>query len=426
MFCSLDRIDALVSGNGESIAVQTDHRTAADVAAAPEISVLFALARVLLARRHLAEQGPGPGRVVYFAEHDPPGFLIDALAAVGTAVVKTPPEMFRPPPPSQHAPAQLADQAFAGLARRVCGRMRVSDPALALHALEAEKAQRGPYRKQEEELYWTRLLELSALAGEILRRKHGASWIIDEHGALPFGLQIDRETQTVVLLTNRARRFLAEGADQSLFPLVSTVEEVQLRQRGAAPAGPLLPTLRRRAEAEASGMLWRPLADGLDAGDDLPVIGYGNDSEHSISLLLRADGEARAEAVHAEALANLRTQKVETSLIESGGRRTAFVGGSFYAAEKLLDVDFVRDLHGQLGSALLAVGTPHRGRLIAAAIRDAGEAGILARMIADAYRDAGSKALSRAVLVVERGAVTGVARAAAEKPGLLKRWLGRN
>src|SRR5437764_4414089 len=96
MYCSLDKIDLVV--DGQPVAMQTDHRTRAEIDADPELSALFAMARVINARAHIAGSGfagprsgaEGPrgvsidgGTVHYVAAHGVPSIVREALAATG-------------------------------------------------------------------------------------------------------------------------------------------------------------------------------------------------------------------------------------------------------------------------------------------------------------------------------------------------------
>jgi len=57
VYCSIDKIDLAAQVDGETIAVQADDRARDDIEAEPELSVLFAMARVLNARSQLADDG---------------------------------------------------------------------------------------------------------------------------------------------------------------------------------------------------------------------------------------------------------------------------------------------------------------------------------------------------------------------------------
>ncbi len=64
----------------------------------------------------------------------------------------------------------LADRAFAELARRVAVRTGTRDLAIALRMLEDQTIAAPPAR-DDELAFWSRVLELAALAGELLRAK---------------------------------------------------------------------------------------------------------------------------------------------------------------------------------------------------------------------------------------------------------------
>src|SRR5215208_6726203 len=86
MYTSLDRIDIVArSKDGRAQYVQTDHRTAEENEAEAELSVVFALVRVLNPRRAAKEGEPEP-LVIYHALEDPPAFLRRAIAAAGGRV----------------------------------------------------------------------------------------------------------------------------------------------------------------------------------------------------------------------------------------------------------------------------------------------------------------------------------------------------
>ena len=63
MYSSLHKIDVTASTPNGPLYVQTDHRSADEIAAEPEISTLFALTRILLARAYGAKQ-PGPAPTI--------------------------------------------------------------------------------------------------------------------------------------------------------------------------------------------------------------------------------------------------------------------------------------------------------------------------------------------------------------------------
>jgi pimeloyl-ACP methyl ester carboxylesterase len=96
------------------------------------LSVLFALCRIAHARE-------GGGTVIYICKHaDPPGFLVDAIAA-GGALLEAGKAAAIKLPPAELAAEDLADRAFRELAAQVARRLGVPDDwASALDQLELD------------------------------------------------------------------------------------------------------------------------------------------------------------------------------------------------------------------------------------------------------------------------------------------------
>lgn len=429
MFSSLSKIDVLVDApDGAGIAVQTDHRERAEIEAQPEISVLFALARVLLPRQMMQARGTPLADVVYVAFGEPPPLLCEALGAVGALLERPPSKTRTRLTPGAATTEELIEGAFTGLARRVQRRVQLSDPAMVLHALEAEILAAPPTEESDEAAYWTRALELMACTAALIRTKHAGTWQVSTMSDLPF--QFVLPGQQVLLPGNRALRFIADGASESMFLLIASVDE--LASSAGRPSGPLLPSLRSRAEATGGDLLSRPLLDA--AQPDLPVIVYGNDGERTFGLLRRPEAEPRAEAIHVEAMANLAGVEAETEEVSIGELRAIAVGGSFFAAEKLLDPVFMRTLARRLDAKLLAVGVPRRGVLFAASAVQAPTAiATLMRLVEHEFKAGGMRGISPAVLLVEDGVTVGVARMQApsaqpdaeEPPAKRRGWFAR-
>ena len=87
MFSSLDRIDIVLRGkDGRDEYVQTDHRAAEEIEEERELSAVFALTRVLNAKRNVAEGLPEPV-VQYVMQHRPPDFLVPVIQAAGGIIL---------------------------------------------------------------------------------------------------------------------------------------------------------------------------------------------------------------------------------------------------------------------------------------------------------------------------------------------------
>jgi hypothetical protein len=406
VYCSIDKIDLAARVEGRPIAVQTDHRGRAEIEAEPELTALYAMARVLNARTHLHESGHRDAVVHYSVADVAPPVLREALGAVGgTLEHGRSVELLGDP--NERVAGELADRCFAQLAHRVKTRVGSRDIAIALHMLE-DQTFADPPARNDEPAYWQRVLELAALAGELLRAKYPGRWVQTDRSLVPFGFQV-QSGAAVMFPTNRAQRVIEDGPDESLFKLLLAAEETVQRPTDAA-TGRLMPSLRSRTDIELDEVVWRPIVD--DQGPlDLPVVVCGIDGESTFGMIRREAMAKSIDAAFDEALVNLGDEEVQCEEIEIAGLSVIMVSGNFYAAEKILDREFMQSLHEQLDSELLAASTPSRGCLLVTA--DYHDNMSLARFSAIAHarhEDGGGRGISPAVLLVERGRVAGYVR----------------
>src|SRR6476469_9870935 len=84
MYSSIQKIDVMTENADGATLVQTDHRRADEIEDTAELSVLFAIARIVNARHIAASKKLKVADVVYTAIIDtPPQFLLDAIGAAG-------------------------------------------------------------------------------------------------------------------------------------------------------------------------------------------------------------------------------------------------------------------------------------------------------------------------------------------------------
>ena len=422
MFSTLDKIDAVV--NKPLRYVQTDHRTAEEIEATPELSTLFALARILNPQAHGEAQGVKPAVVYVTAQADVPACLRDVLAATGATHQVGGSGTPRTYPADDTTASELADQAFRGLAARVKRRVGLTDMATVLRALEAETLADPPRQADDEAGYWTRVLELAAVTCEVVRARSGGRWEIQHHADLPFGFAtvpvaapptMGAATPQVpagapgpggiILATNRAHRFIADGKDESMFLLLAADREVSA---GALSTGdlPVMPNLRPRREAIASELAWRSLFPDPPDDDDFPVVVYGHDTPETFGAF-RAGRAGDLDELHERALANLADQEVTTAEVEVEGVTLLAVSGSFYAAEKLLDRAFMRALHRRLDHDVLAASVPRRGLLFVAGVVRSDKRELLVLQAATRHEAKTTRSISEAILLIKDGLVAG-------------------
>lgn len=197
MYSSLDKIDIVANGKPGAlgkVAYQTDHRQEEEYKEQRALSTLLALARVINPNRVDQEDNERHG-VIYVAVARPPDWFRLALASAGAAL-----EIGRTPLAWEGDladPADLADAAFRELAERVRSRAgRALDDDL-LKGLEDEILAEAPSKEADEIRYWTAVMELAAVGGELVRARIGGRWVRDDrwYSTVPFVFQ-QEGTQT--------------------------------------------------------------------------------------------------------------------------------------------------------------------------------------------------------------------------------------
>jgi hypothetical protein len=397
MYTTLDRIDIVTKKkeDGRAGYVLTDHRSADEIEAEPELSVLFALTRVSAACAMGEREGGAD--VSYVCRSAPPGFLREAVAAAGGVVSV---EGAEEPPGVSRSVDDIADEAFRGLAARVAAREGASVDAPLLERLEDATLASPPRKDDDEGQYWARVLELGALCGELLRAKTGGRWTAarDRDGLFPFAFTAGKGTFNVV---DRAHRFLDQGESQRPGRLVLMADDV-----GREAEGPPMLNLKPADFSREHGVC-RPLLDAKGpAAGRIPLVFVGWDQPSSFAYL--PAGSPDAERLFDEALANLAKLDLPAVAHDVGGVKVHVVSDHFYASEKILDRAFLRSLHRTLGAELLAAAVPYKGVLLVtervAPPEIAGFAAVAAVLHAETE---GAPQLSPVVFLIRDGEVVG-------------------
>lgn len=436
MYSSLQSIDIVAKTDAGPAFHQTDHRSTAEMAAELELSVLFALTRILNARAHGDESGTPAAEVRYVCRADPPAEVREALAAAGAVLTLTTDQQPEPLPRSWRTPSELADWAFRGLAARAAHRFGEADALVVLRRLEqqvtagrAETDDDPDDDPSSDPAHWTAVLEIAAVAGDVVRSRYPGAWVHSASaGVVPFGFRV--ASGSTLMLTARAARFVGGETPQSLVALLDVLDDLLANK----VMGPVLPSLRPRDEVAAVRLVARPLLDD-PAAPDVPMVAYGHDTPTAFGVM-REDGTVRdLEHLHHEALKNLAGQEVQIQPLEFAGVTLSAVGGNFYAAEKLLDVAFMQTMHRTHGR-LLAAMAPCRGHLLVTSALPAEPARAFTVLAAVAERlEKEGARISTAILLVEDGRVVGrvatadapaPSPAASAKAGFFSRLLGRS
>ncbi|OJH37650.1 hypothetical protein [Cystobacter ferrugineus] len=417
MYSSLDSIDIVTQNEetGRKGFLQTDHRSAAEIQQERELSTLFALTRMLNARQAIESEG-GPVDVLYVCSEPPPDFLRSVVTSAGGRVQinDEPVSVYEGP---IGTPEDLAEDAFRRLAYRVAHEREASLDEGLLSALQEEYAQQ-PGAEEDEPGYWTRVVELAAVTGELLRARHGGRWAAAQDMAtMPFAFRLGGEgaSPAIVNVVGKAERFLTNGERDSLVLLLRMAEDQSLL--AASEPRPVLFTLKPSDWSVRDRVLCRPLFDAQTRAD-VPLLAYGEDLPNSFSLFKRGgsrDGEL--DALHAQALENLKAVSVEIDEHGEGPQRVLAVSGHFFAAEKVLDVPFMRAMHERLGSQVLLAAVPRKGLLLltSALVEPPFTAEFLG-LCEEQYANQDSAPISPTPLVIQDGEIRGFVQMGDEAP----------
>lgn len=402
LFSSLHRIDFAIEGEQGQIAVQTDHRDAAEIGASYDLSVVFAAARALNPIRTNTTSG-----VRFTLMNEPPPEFVALLRAAGAEVEVMDREIL-PPAPDDALLDRLAGESLSGLGRRVLAAHGAEATAEGLAKIQQAIRAEAPSSPEDDEIaYWTAIVELGAVTGEILRQRFGGRWIRDPgfYSMIPFMFE---QNGAMTNVFGKVERFFEHGDSEAPTHLLAAAEDARME------GGTVMFNLRPHDWVHREAALWRPLLQGFDKleSDALPLVSLVRDFPNTVRTL---DGETppeEVEALEAEARANLKQIEVQTTEIETDLAKILVVHGSYYASEKLLDTSFMKQLHERLGAELLLAAVPAKGQLhVTSALTDPQTVLAFGAIAAGYHGEAAPRdRLSTELLLVSGGAVVGVAR----------------
>lgn len=167
----------------------------------------------------------------------------------------------------------------------------------------------------------------------------------------------------------------------------------------------ILPILKNRSEFEVQksrGMFVEVIAEGL-SNENTPFVIYGEDMGAYMQYCPSEDTETDKKTKDL-ALENLKNLGVDISIEDNDGIKMAFVEHE-YAAEMILDEEFLSRLCTELGNKTIAVGIPMKGVMVAAEFGSAKEIGY---MTSAGYEQSPTYPISKDVYCVVNGKVSGI------------------
>lgn len=240
MFSTLDKIDFAYTGrDGRTHWMQTDHRPPDEIEAEPEISLIFALIRLIGPQQAKPVEGSEPV-IEYMCTLQPPEFLRAAIAATGASLLV---EELVPLPYAGELedPETIADRAFGSLAARLSGQLGLNATLAALPELESRLPALSP--EADEYAYWRTVVQFGALVAEGIRAEVGGRWRVrHDLGTLPFVFVVGSDSETPLTLNplGKAIKLLQNGPEQdSLAQFLEVFVGLgrKLRERTRNPSG---------------------------------------------------------------------------------------------------------------------------------------------------------------------------------------------
>ena len=223
MFSSLDRADISLAPTsaGNPQFVQTDHRSPEEIRENPELSAVMALVRIVNPKRVFEDGAPEP-IVIYMCDQDPPLFLKQIISAAGATLAfggDISPQSL----PAAEPLGRVLNDAMHELSSAVIKEYSIELNESAVSNLEQSLS--PPAAESDEFLYWSAVLKLGAVGGELIKQTNGGEWAITDTGSLPFALatNYNGESATVNPL-GKAIKYFNNGEEDSLVSLISVLK----------------------------------------------------------------------------------------------------------------------------------------------------------------------------------------------------------
>jgi hypothetical protein len=174
----------------------------------------------------------------------------------------------------------------------------------------------------------------------------------------------------------------------------------------------LMPSLQPHNWEHRQHMVNEPLLEhGTKMGADIPLLTIGMDKPDVFDPIHKTPNNEKNYAVYrAAAMKNITRLDVKRGDVDMGSFRMTVVTGSYYAAEKVFDKEYMRRIQADLGVPMLAVGLPRKGTMyITNGILPPDDLGKFMQVIGFKYSEnEQTKPLSRTVFIVQDGTLNGV------------------
>jgi hypothetical protein len=400
VYSSLDKVDIVIEEKDAKVAVQTDHRDAAEIESDWDRSVLFGLARIANPVR-----GKVADRVRVVFMQTPPAAMVELCRLAGAEVEIVSDGTLLPPTPDLERARQIGVQALRSLGSRVLGVLPADDTAI--EALQRYFQERVAAVSEDDEITrWEAVLDLGAGVGEVILRSFGGRWVADPDwfSTVPF---VHEQAETLTNVFGKVEKYLQFGESEAPLLLLRMLRDSQLGD------GPAMYSLRPHDWAGREHGLVLPLGLGPEVAEHMPLVAMVRDMPNTVKTISKETPAEDVERLRAEAEENLRDLEVRIAELEAPNGPVLVVHGGYYASEKLLDRAFLRGIHERLAAGLLLAAVPRKGQLwLTSGVSTLEHIGAFMMIVQKEHGEAvPNERISPIVFVVTDGALTGIARA---------------
>ncbi len=212
-------------------------------------------------------------------------------------------------------------------------------------------------------------------------------------------------------------------------PLVKKAAQPKTAQAVEKEESLIMPNLKPANWEQAKAILCTPLLDRMGNLADIPLIAFGYDRPDHFEFIPAGKLPLPEDEIRTAAMDNICAEQATVDESDMGGFKMMVVTGSYFAAEKILDTNFMQQMQHRLDAPLLAVSIPRKGTMyIANGVMPTDQLNTVCRVTEMKYNENEREpALSKQVFTVQNGDVVGLLNMATstKKGGFFSRLFGK-
>jgi hypothetical protein len=224
MYSSLDKIDIPTqSKNGAIIFHQTDHRSKKEIEEDRDMSIIFALVRVLNPKR-MAKMDKKKVEIHYDCPGKVPEFLHQAVASAGGKLFEDHKEIVYKG--TIVNVEELMNKTLTRIGQETAKKENLDFSIESMKMYERKLAKMKLNVENDEIMYWENVIRTGAFAGEILKNYTGGRWVKDKQGYCQIPIIFEVKTKDGVGSPNfmsKTTKFIENGSEDSIAYMLQTL-----------------------------------------------------------------------------------------------------------------------------------------------------------------------------------------------------------